>query len=171
MNVAIDLIITSPERFPSIKEIIEKAYINKSTFYYHFKNTDDLFREIEQKMMGDIGAKFIDLTNTGFTDRFFIPYLRLLKKNEALFRAIILQTKNVSTKNSFLDILYDPFSNLCVQKGIEDNKTIKQLFLYSQGGCYVCIKEWALNGFKESEEDVSRFLYECAFALLNGPGN
>ena len=171
MQAAIDLVSENPNKFPSIMEICDKAYMNKSTFYYHFKSIEDLFSSIELNMLSDIASNCFDLTDNGFNERFFIPYLSLLKEKQIIYGVIISQAKGNTEKNVFLDILdilYDQFRNICIQKGLDD-ETIRRIFIYSQSGCYGCIKNWVQKGCKESEEEVSKFLYECAVALINGP--
>lgn len=167
-NAAVEVAINNPEKFPSVSEICEKAHIDRSTFYYHFKSIEDLFSSIELNMLSDIASTCFDLTDNGFNERFFVPYLRLLKEKQILYKVIISQVKVSTERNVFLDFLYDRFRNLCIQKGLDD-ETIRQIFIYSQTGCYGCIKNWVQKGCKESEEEVSKFLYECAVALINGP--
>ena len=42
-NATVEVAINNPEKFPSVREICEKAHIDRSTFYYHFRSIDQLF--------------------------------------------------------------------------------------------------------------------------------
>lgn len=66
-DAALALTRDDPAREPSAKQIIEKAQINKSTFYYHYESVQDLLGQIEQELFDGVMAKIAhdrgDLTN------------------------------------------------------------------------------------------------------------
>ena len=43
----IDFIVENPDEKPSVTEVCERADVNRSTFYTHYRDLDDLHAEIE----------------------------------------------------------------------------------------------------------------------------
>jgi AcrR family transcriptional regulator len=58
---------TRPVDKITVKELCEKALINKATFYFHYKNIDELLEEIEDEFVEKL-AGGIDYTDLFFTD-------------------------------------------------------------------------------------------------------
>ena len=84
--------------FISVKEICNKAGVNRSTFYLHYESMDDLLKEtlnlINKKFNESFGEKIINLKVSSKEELFFIkdeyliPYLTLIKKHKKVFKLI-----------------------------------------------------------------------------------
>ena len=91
----------------SIKELCEKAGINRSTFYSHYDSMIDLldnskkyvfknfFNSFKTNLLKDTVPR-ID-PDKYYIDNFIIPYLNFIKKNKLVFKVFVenLQTFNV----------------------------------------------------------------------------
>ncbi len=75
----------------TIKEIVERADISKSTFYAHYENIDDLIVEIEDEFLSTIQKELDEFKDNPSKDIY--PYLQsvisLLKKNEKTYKLLI----------------------------------------------------------------------------------
>ena len=75
----------------TIKEIVEKADISKSTFYAHYENIDDLIIELEDEFLSAIEREINNFKDNPSTDIY--PYLNaittLLEKNEKTYKLLI----------------------------------------------------------------------------------
>ena len=85
----------------TIKEICNKAGVNRSTFYLHYESINDLLDET----MNYINKKFIDFFNVKSRDfvakieeipveqlnlvseEYLVPYLKFIKENKKIFKA------------------------------------------------------------------------------------
>ena len=85
--------------FITIKEICEKAGVNRSTFYLHYETINDLLSEtieyIGKKIHKKFNNKVLDkqtIKNSKLEDLFLItpeyilPYLEFLKENKAIYK-------------------------------------------------------------------------------------
>ncbi len=75
----------------TIKEIVDKADISKSTFYAHYENIDGLIVEIEDEFLTVIEREINNFKDNPSTDIY--PYLKaitaLLEKNEKTYKLLI----------------------------------------------------------------------------------
>ena len=158
----------------TVKEICEKAGVNRSTFYLHYETIDDLLNEsieyITNKFMNFFNKdskEFIEnLNNAKKEDLIFInseylrPYLEFIKENKKVFMA--------SFKNPIVMKSAEKYSNLekYVLRPILDKYAIpdskkKYILQFYMNGIMAIIKEWTINDCKEEIEDIINIIIEC----------
>ena len=83
----------------SVKEICDRADVNRSTFYLHYDNVNDLLTEAMEAVYADFFKRFgpmrdeeLNIDKRTEDELFFIrseylvPYLDFVKENQKLFR-------------------------------------------------------------------------------------
>ena len=96
MNQALLMLIEKKDiEYITIKEICEKAGVNRSTFYLHYENIFDLLNETMENLNREFISSF---QNNVLTDKpedlvfikeeFIIPYLEFVKKNKRLMKVV-----------------------------------------------------------------------------------
>lgn len=58
-TAALQLMQDDPDKTPSVKSVIEKAEVNKSTFYYHFESVQDLLDQMEGELFEKTAEGFM----------------------------------------------------------------------------------------------------------------
>ena len=89
-NAFLELRKQKPLEKISVKELSELAYINKATFYTHYRDIFDLADQLENEFFESIFSE--------------VPYLDYLVENPAL--AVAELTKALAAKSSIADILF-----------------------------------------------------------------
>lgn len=146
----------------SIREICEKAGINRSSFYLHFEDIYALIDELLDDMICSIKVILAEGLKEGhkplkevFTD--LIIYLR----DNQSFLTSCFRGNRIPTEK--LDITKEePFNNEMMKYGRELGYTEKEVrlhFVFFASGFTALIEEWFKNGCKESPEYLSDFLY------------
>ena len=82
--------------FITIKEICVAAGVNRSTFYLHYENVDDLLNETIEYLNEDFLSAFNFSNNTiekpsdfvFMRKEFIVPYLEFVKKHKKLIKMI-----------------------------------------------------------------------------------
>lgn len=84
-----------------ISELIERADITKPTFYYHYKDLNDLVKSIENEMIDELSLLFEEASmNKDVPLEHYISLLsEFLKKNEKEYKAMA----NATDLNYFID--------------------------------------------------------------------
>lgn len=84
----------------TIKELCAKAGVNRSTFYLHYENMNDLFNETIEYLNKDFLSSFPvkEMTNGILTkkpedmvfikEEFIVPYLKFVKNNKRIMKMI-----------------------------------------------------------------------------------
>ncbi len=83
----------------SVKDILEKAQVSKSGFYFHYEDKYDLLRSIEDEFLSDMKAAFetvrvassgVPLTSASpHAAKCYAKYFECIEKNEDLFLLLI----------------------------------------------------------------------------------
>lgn len=181
MNQAlIELLNKKEYELITIKEICKKAGVNRSTFYLHYDNIDDLLcetientnknffsifsendKDMAKKIQGNNKKDLIFIT-----PEYLLPYLNYIKKNKVVFQ-VSAKHPNLMQSNKkyqFLQdkILYPIFSRFDIQ---ESQK--KFISAYYINGVYAIIDEWIKNGCKEEISMICEIIINCVRPFEN----
>lgn len=151
----------------TVKEICEKAQVNRSTFYLHYETVEDLLSEsveymndqFAEYMKKDTDAFFARLHDCPIDELYLItpeylePYLNYIKENRRLIHTAIKNTKALR-----LDKIYDKmfcfvFSPILERLGVptHDRRYIMEFYIH---GLTAIFGEWLKNDCKDSIEHI-----------------
>lgn len=150
----------------SVKELCEKALINRNTFYLHYKDKDDLIREL----INEVFEKYQEnLKPLG--DRF---YLAILKNSKDYFKECVkdflliinedIELYRILLMDNYLGEYFKTFEKayekLILGKIIIKNKRSKQIFKYFIGGTSGVLVDWIVMDTTSLEDtaDILAFL-------------
>lgn len=158
----------------TVKEICNKAGVNRSTFYLHYESINDLIDET----MNYINKKFIDYfdeSTKGFIEKikfssleelklverkYLNPYLNFIKDNNKVFKA--------SFNNPIGMSAFDKFSHLkqyvlipILERFNVPEKERNYLIAFYINGIMAIIKEWINKDCKDSIDDVENIIIKC----------
>ena len=164
----------------TIKEICEKAGVNRSTFYLHYENTADLLREATQYIMDGFLTYFsVDHKEITFnfessdlnellliTPQYILPYLTYMKENQRVFRTSL---KHLGTMN--FDIVYEKmfryiFNPILERFSFPENER-KYIMKFYLTGITAIVFEWISKECEESIEDMGRIIWKCVIDKAN----
>ena len=154
----------------SIKELAERANINRKTFYMHYKSIDDIFDKIENEIIEkllfilekydffqsqfDGYAFFTSLNNVIAEDYEF--YEKLVRANSYNF--LFTKVKKI-LKNTLIEKFH---------KKLEINKEMLSLYTeFTASGLISMYIEWFSMNSKLSLEDLARTASNIAFNGIN----
>lgn len=158
----------------SIKELCKKAGVNRSTFYLHYNNIDDLLNETIEYTTKKLVNYYkkdprdfinnIDIKNKNdlilINKEYLKPYLEFTRDNKKVF---ISAYKNPKTFK-----VYEKYSNLqkYIINPILDKFNIpidkrKYILEFYINGITGIIKEWTLNNCTDSIDNIISIIIEC----------
>ena len=157
----------------TVKEICEKAGLNRSTFYLHYENTkdilqecvDDIYKKFTEKFNGSIDGK-LKIKSDNLKDlvfinsNFLIPYLELNKENKLLFKAYFKHPELFKTKsiyNSMFENIFDPI----LEKFGFSKTDNEYIMAYYINGLSAIIIKWIENDCKEDIEKILSLIIQC----------
>ena len=158
----------------TIKEICEKAGVNRSTFYLHYENICDLVTEA----MNCANKKFIDYfdVNTKYfisklyilplnklnlvTREYLTPYLNFIKENKQIFKAAFKYPNNMDSENKLNSLNKYIITPILERFNIPKEERKYYVSFYLKGIMSI-IEIWINNDCKEDIVDIEKIIMKC----------
>ena len=175
MDEALILLLDKKEyTFITVKEICEKAGVNRSTFYLHYETIDDLLSETIKYIGENIRHQYeneqvIDIRKINscpiedllsITPKYLIPYLEFTKSKKQIFKTAYTQPnvlKNKYIVNRLYKILFEP---ILIRFNVPEKERKYRMNFYLSGLGAV-IMEWVKNDCKEDVEEIANIMISC----------
>lgn len=155
--------------FISVKEICQKAGVNRSTFYLHYETTNDLLEETIERLNEKFVSSFPkDLIHT-FKGRiltskeFLTPYLNFVKENKRAYKLIHQKPELFSADKAFRKMYKDIFDPALDSFHV-DEKEKKYVFEFYMKGTLAIIQKWVEEDCKDDIDFVVNLIAKHTFA-------
>lgn len=164
----------------SVKELCQKAGVNRSTFYLHYESMNDLLDEAMEetysdfaKEMGiekeDIGERIAAFSSSPLeelnfiNDQYLLPYLKYVKEHLSLFKAVFERPSSFKANDAVFGLYRHVFEPILGKFGIkeEDKKYVLDYYL---SGLMAVVRRWVNKGCVESIEHISSLMEELVGA-------
>lgn len=175
MNQALVELLNKKEyEYITIKEICEKAGVNRSTFYLHYETINDLLEECIENSNKQFMEYFSQSSKDFFarlknakqeelifiTPEYLTPYLTFIKDHKVFHQ--------VATKHNILMKSIDKFNSLnryvfkpIFEKFGIDEKSQNYMISYYLNGISSIINEWTKNGCKDEISYIEDIIIRC----------
>ncbi len=174
MNEALILLLEKKEySFITIKEICEKAGVNRSTFYLHYNTIDDLLSEtieyVGKKIHKKFNNKVLDkqtIENSKLEDLFLVtpeyllPYLEFLRENKAIYK-IAYSQPNVLKEQYIVSHLFKNIFEPILDRFLVPRKEQKYMMSFYLNGISAVMIEWIKNDCKVETQTILNILMKC----------
>ncbi len=139
-----------------LSEIIERADISKPTFYYHYKDLDDLVRSLENEMIDELSLALDEISKNPdpSLERCASLLFEFLKENEDEYRAFAnasdLNYFIAKIKKIFAKKLDDPIFGFSVDSKV---RSIQRVFI--SGAIVDTVTEYFKGSIQAELKDVN----------------
>ena len=165
----------------TVREICEKADVNRSTFYVYYMDIFDLHRAIlkdyfrcQHRIIGEGKRIFADrpditaLTVADFTE-FFLCYFHIVLENRELFHYIFNQNSDSAIHVNLRKLFYRELVKLLPADTPEKIKGgFYASFIFVCGGVTFLLMEWLNNGCRMSTENLAKRAAYFSNGVFNG---
>ncbi len=160
--------------FISIKEICEKAGVNRSTFYLHYENMSDLLAETMESLNNELfdyykmdATEFINQVNTASPNdliiinrEFLRPYLEYVHDHRKVFFACSNNPAAMNTDKHFKNIKQFIMQPIMEKFNIPESEISYWIAFYMYG-VNAIVWEWIRNECKDSIDNVITAIIHC----------
>ena len=174
MNEALILLLEKKEySFITVKEICEKAGVNRSTFYLHYETMNDLLSEtieyVGKKIHKKFNNKILDkctIKNCKLQDlllitpEYLLPYLEFLKENKAIYK-IAYSQPNVLKEQYIVTHLFKNIFEPILDRFSVPKEEQRYMMSYYLNGLSAVMIEWIKNDCKEEIQTILNILTKC----------
>lgn len=163
-------------QYITVKEICEKARVNRSTFYLHYETIGDLLNETIELIMKRFDDKFQSFERITaervadvsadrlilITPEYIMPYLAFVRENRRVFHIAISQPSAIRTNHFFNRLCADVFYPIMRRFDLDEQEIRYRLVFYLQG-IFALICEWVRGGCEDPSEEIADLLIRCVF--------
>lgn len=154
----------------SVRELCDRAELNRSTFYAHYNEPNDLLMEIETELLDatEEHLKKIGEENDAGAHKYILSFLQYIKQNDKQFRTLLIDSADPEFRSRFMQQSIIQFvENL----RIELPKELEQyIFSYILNGSTGIIIQWIRSDYAVNENEIVNLLFlinQSALVNLN----
>jgi len=143
----------------TVKELVEKVDIHRSTFYANFEDIYDLYSHMEDVIIDEISL--IVSANFAFkTKSFYEILLNYIADNQQVSHLFFGGKVSKSFTNRITDLFLNSYlDHLCEVHNINrENEQLKYYELFCFAGTLAIIEKWVTKGFVCSNEELIEML-------------
>lgn len=158
----------------TVKEICEKAKVNRSTFYLHYETIEDLLSESIEYMYEQFFAYMKHDTDSFIariqkcplnelyfiTPEYLMPYLNYIKDHKQLFLTALKNAKPLRLEESYDKMFQYIFAPVLERYQVpkERRKYIMAFYIH---GLMAIITEWISEDCRETVEYIAEIIQQC----------
>lgn len=146
----------------TVKEICDRADINRSTFYVHYGSPQELLDSIKNELYDEIKAKKKDFTDIK-------AYMRQICETIYEYRdlmSVLLRAGHMEQLFQAAALWKDDFVDAFTRMGMPAER-IEMAYLFITCGAFACIFTWAMGGFTTGIDAISDEVYKLTIGALN----
>lgn len=132
-----------------ISEIVDRANVNRSTFYVHYFDVYDLLDSIENKLINELcNFNSIDLQNLVHKKETYniVSTLEYIQKNKNIINTLMNSERGMQFYNKLANILREKSLNDFIEASNKYNsKFYEKATLFFVGGAMALVKDWLDN--------------------------
>ncbi|MBQ6120098.1 MAG: TetR/AcrR family transcriptional regulator [Clostridia bacterium] len=165
----------------TVKEICDRADVNRSTFYAYYEDIYDLHRAIlrdyfrcQHHIVGEgkrIFSSHPDITALSVADfyEFFLSYFTTVMENKELFRFVFNQNTNASIHVNLRKLFYRQLTKMLPEDVPEKIRSaFYASFIFECGGVTFLLMEWLNNGCRMPVETLAKRAAYFSNGVFNG---
>lgn len=158
----------------TVKEICEKAGVNRSTFYLHYETIGDLLAESVRHIIDDLVATMpcdtVDFLKKLperpldelylITPEYLMPYLTYIKEHRRIFRATVEQASALRMEDAYRDLVRHVLAPIMDRYHVapEDRRYMLPFFI---SGLMAIVGEWLKDDCRDSIEHIVSVIRLC----------
>lgn len=166
--------------FITVKEICEKANVNRSTFYLHYETIDDILTESVKYMnqqfldyMSRDSAGIVSEINSCDKDELFlvtpeylVPYLNYISDHKRLFETAMNNAGALRLDKTYAQMFRHVFAPILDRFDVPE-KERGYLMAFYMSGMMALVSEWLKDDCSDSVEVVISIMQKCVMTGIS----
>lgn len=153
----------------TVTDLCEKAEINRSTFYMHYSEPNDVLKELEDDTIESVREAISAIgkveRDPGDAGNYLMTFLRYIKKNEDVFRTFLVENNDPHFRRKLRDVALEIMGTAF---RIDISPEVQRaVYLYIVSGCIDVLTDWVRGGFVMSEKNMCTVLYSMSEGSLS----
>lgn len=152
----------------SVRELCERAELNRSTFYAHYNEPKDLLEELEGELLDSTEEHLqkIGAENDLGAHKYILSFLKYVKDNDKPFRTLLIDSYDPEFRTKFMQqsiIQFIENLEITLSSYME-----QYVYSYILNGSMGILLQWIRSDYTAKEEDICELLFSInRSALVN----
>lgn len=164
------------ERQPAkitVKDICEGAEVNRSTFYLHYTQPNDILIELEDEAIGQVSDIMRSIGGSveapSDARQYLLTFLRYIQKNDELFRTLLVENSDPHFRRKLFELAMAMVRNAFDISMEPERKNTVSRFIIS--GSIDLLTEWIRSNYAASEQAEGELLYNLCEGCIRQAEN
>lgn len=153
----------------TVRELSERADINRATFYLHYRDVYDMVEQIQKELFKDFQDILDRHPPKSLSEKplpMLIDLFRLVMENSDVCRVLIVNNGDVAFLKRFKDFV----KSRCLNDWMEvfntgKSQNFEYFYSFIVSGCIGLLQSWLENGLKETPEHMASLAEQI---IMNG---
>ncbi len=141
----------------TIRELCEKADLNRTTFYLHYTDQQALLKDIERDVLEKTAEYMKNIHTDRRTVRLVTSFLEYVRKNDLTFRTLLCRDDSEHFRLAFVKELRAIMGGDLPEYG--DEQKTRYVLSFLMFGCLYVVIEWMQNGYPETPQQIAEMLF------------
>lgn len=143
----------------TVRLICEKAGVNRSTFYAHYRDIYYMIEQMEAELQKELMNGYpVPGSVTPLSMESFIPFLQFIREHRDFYRVALKTRREFPLKQGFDPLWKQVIKPLCIKAGITSENEMLLYFVGFQAGFTMILKHWVDQGCVESVERMAQII-------------
>lgn len=150
----------------SVRELCERAELNRSTFYAHYDEPKNLLDELENELLQSTEEhlKKIGEENDIGAHKYISSFLKYIKDNDKQFRTLLIDAADQNFRSRFMQQTIVQFvENLDIAF---DEEIEQYIYSYILNGCTGILIQWIRSDYSVDENTICNLLFDINHSAL-----
>lgn len=160
----IELMREKPINKITIKELCEKADVNRTTFYAHYTDQYDLLRKIEDEALSWAKDTFntIIAADENETIKGLEGICQYIVENSKHLQVLMSEQGDIGFQKQLFTLLYQLWGMPSSARHNGDADIKELYFVFAVNGSVGLIQHWLKNGLNQSAKEIAHVIYNMA---------
>lgn len=164
-----DLLLCKPIDKITVRELCEKAGVNRATFYAHYHSINDLNDEIKREISDAVAQAVGTTLPRASLERFSEEICRIIARYRRPCMAIFGENGDRDFPIQLVEAFRSDSIALWKRERPDlSDETLDYLYTFASTGCLAVIRSWVQDGMEDSPENIARFIERMASSCLTG---
>lgn len=145
----------------TVKDICEGAEVNRSTFYLHYTQPNDILIELEDEAIRQVSDSLRSIGGSveapSDARQYLLAFLRYIQKNDELFRTLLVENSDPHFRRKLFDFAMVMAGNAFDISMEAERKNTVYRFIIS--GSIDILTEWIRSDYATAEQVEGELLY------------
>ena len=150
----------------TIKELCEKADLNRSTFYTHFADQYQLLKSIEDETLTWVKEAIAGFSGKTEKEDFIVNIQRVFEyliENKNHIQVLMSEQGDIDFQRNLMIVIYEQCGTWLTNDLGADVAKSELYFVFLINGSVGLIQHWLKSGMKETAREMSEFIYDMTF--------